>query len=120
MLSQVGPGGFFGEVTLFDNGERTANAIATEQTEVIILRQEIMVDFLQKHPNAALHIIQVLTKRLRDTTVLVTNRQGNAYDMLQEKLTFSQFVADRAVNLVGSWRYLTVLISIILTWMLLN
>src|SRR5260221_6965003 len=56
VLNQVGSGGFFGEVSLFDNGPRTANAIATETTEILILRQEVMVNFLRRHPDGAIHV----------------------------------------------------------------
>ncbi len=68
VLSHVTKGGFFGEVTLFDNGTRSTNARATQPTQIIILTQDVMVGFLQRHPDTAIQIINVLSRRLRDTT----------------------------------------------------
>src|SRR5258707_1190500 len=85
LLSPVKAGGFFGEVSLFDGGERTANAIATETTQVVILRQDVMVAFLYKNPKAAIHVINVLSRRLRDNTLLLaTNKDRKAFDVLEE------------------------------------
>jgi len=121
VLSQVSAGGFFGEVSLFDNGERTTNAIAVEPTEVVILRQEVMVDYLRKHPDAAIHVIAVLSKRLRDNvTLLSTSEDRRAYEVFQEKATVLERVADRAAAVVGSWPYLTFLVIGILAWMVVN
>ena len=120
VLSVVKTGGFFGEVSLFDNSVRTANAIATELTEVWILRQEVMVNFLRRQPDAAIHIINILSKRLRDTNALISSRDRNAYDLLQEKRALWERVADRTAKLVGSWRYLSVLIVFMILWIILN
>jgi CRP/FNR family cyclic AMP-dependent transcriptional regulator len=122
VLNQVGAGGFFGEVTLFDSGKRTANAIATETTEILVLRQNVMVSFLQRHPDAAIHVINVLSQRLRDNTALLTtNKNRMAYDVLKEKRqNIWDRVADTASTTVGSWRYLSVLIGLIVVWIILN
>jgi uncharacterized membrane protein len=121
VLSRVTQGGFFGEITLFDSSERTANAIATETSHVLVLRQKVMVEFLLKHPEAAIHVINVLSKRLRDTTdLLVTNKNRQAYDIFQEQRNIWDRIADRASHLVGSWRYLSFLITIVIAWVILN
>ncbi len=116
VLSVVGSGGFFGEVTLFDGGPRTTNARATKHTRAIVLRQEVMIGFLRKYPDAAIHIISVLAKRLRDSTELITARGGNAFEMLRESSSVWDRVADRLSALVGSWGYLAVLIGLVLVW----
>jgi CRP/FNR family transcriptional regulator, cyclic AMP receptor protein len=121
VLSRVALGGFFGEVSLFDNTLRTANAIATERTEILILRQNVMVNFLRRHPDAALHVINILSKRLRDTTQLVVStKERNAYDMLEAKRKVWERIADHLANAVGSWMYLTALIGFIIFWIILN
>ena len=121
LLSQVKTGGFFGEVSLFDNGLRTANAIATETTQVVILRQAVMVEFLYKNPKTAIHVINVLSRRLRDNTILLaTNKDRQAYDVLQEQLSIFEKVAARAARLVGSWPYLTFIVTLIVLWVVLN
>jgi len=121
LLSPVKAGGFFGEVSLFDGGERTANAIATETTQVVILRQDVMVAFLYKNPKAAIHVINVLSRRLRDNTLLLaTNKDRKAFDVLEEQLSLFEKVATRAARMVGSWPYLTFIIGGVVLWVILN
>jgi len=122
VLSQVKAGGFFGEVSLFDKGERTANAMATEATEILILRQAVMVNFLRAHPDTAIHMINILSLRLRENTALITtNKDRNAFDMLQaQRSSIIDRIADRLSRVVGSWRYLLILMIVIVLWMVLN
>src|SRR5258708_16428537 len=122
VLSQIMAGGFFGEVSLFDNGSRTANAMATEKTEVLILRQNVIVEFLRKHPDSAIHVINVLSKRLRDNTALLSNTKNRqAYDVLQEKRhNLWDRIADKIAYTVGSWRYLSFLLCLIVAWIIFN
>jgi CRP-like cAMP-binding protein len=120
VLSQVGSGGFFGEITLFDSSPRTTNALATKPTRIMLLRREVMVTFLQKYPDASIHIINVLSRRLRDTTDLATSNGGNAFDMLQESSNVWERLADRLSALVGSWPYLAMLITLIVIWVVIS
>ena len=120
ILSQVSSGGFFGEVSIFANDKRTANAMATETTEVIIIRQKVLYDFLRKHPEAAIHMINILSKRLRDNTLLLMGKERKAYDVLEEQKTRWDHIADAASNIVGSWRYLLMLMILVAAWIGLN
>jgi uncharacterized membrane protein len=117
----VPAGGFFGEVTLFDQSTRTANAMATQHTRIVLLRQDVMIDFLRRHPESSIHVINVLTKRLRDTTQLITARESdNAFEMLEKSTNVWERLADRVSAVVGSWAYLGGLISIILVWVVIS
>src|SRR5262249_3358009 len=85
-LNTITPGGFFGEVSLFDGSPRSTNAIARQPTEVAALSREVMVDYLHKHPSAAINIITVLSKRLRDATSLIGHQEPNPYELLHQTL----------------------------------
>lgn len=119
-LSVVEAGGFFGEVTLFDGSPRTTNARATETTQLLILRREIISQFFLEHPQAAMHMINVLAQRLKQTTTLVAERPRDAVQMLESELSIWQKLASRAANLMGSWKYLTILLAFTSVWMFLN
>ena len=120
ILSQVSTGSFFGEVTLFDNSPRTTNALAIKPTHVLLLHSEVILDFLRKYPDAAIHVLTVLSRRLRDTTELATANAGSAFDMLQKTSNVWERLADRLSSVVGSWPYLATLIGLITLWVLLN
>jgi len=71
VLSFVGPGEVLGEITLLDGGPRTATCTALEDTRVFLLARKDFLPVLEHNPAAALHIIDVLCGRLRDTSRMV-------------------------------------------------
>ena len=67
ILSLLGPGSVFGELSLLDGKPRSANVVAIEETELLMLRR---VDFLQliyKTPQIATALLAELATRMRKT-----------------------------------------------------
>lgn len=64
-LNLLGPGDVFGEVALLDGCPRTAEAVATEPTELFVIRRRDFLDLLTQQPSIALAIIELLCKRVR-------------------------------------------------------
>lgn len=67
VVNTFGPGDFFGELALLDNGPRTASVIATEPTKCLILPRENFLGILRKDGEMAVDIMVELTKRFRTT-----------------------------------------------------
>lgn len=61
-------GDFFGEMALLTGEPRSACAEAMQRTEVLVLHRQAFHNYLMANPPAALHIIEVLSERLRYTT----------------------------------------------------
>jgi CRP/FNR family cyclic AMP-dependent transcriptional regulator len=61
-------GDFFGEMALLTGEPRSASAEAMQFTEVLVLERQVFRDYLLSNPEAALHIIEALSDRLRSTT----------------------------------------------------
>ena len=120
VLEHVDEGGFFGEVSLFDGSARTANAIATAPTEIWLLQHEVMTNFLRKYPDAAIHIITILSKRLRDANFLITAKYRDPFEILQEQSSRWDRLVDQVVRAVGSWPYLSTLGVLSLIWLFIN
>lgn len=119
-LAQVANGGFFGEVSLFDNSGRTTNARALSPVRVMILRRDVITQFFQDNPPAAIHMISVLSQRLRMTTALIAEKPQDAFEMLDKEQSVWEHIADRAAMTMGSWKYLSLVLPFIALWMLLN
>jgi CRP/FNR family cyclic AMP-dependent transcriptional regulator len=66
-LNQLGPGEYFGEVTL-DGGPRSASVMALEDCRCAVVKRSELTTFLEKHPELALHIVRKLARRVRDLT----------------------------------------------------
>lgn len=66
-LNQLGPGEYFGEVTL-DGGTRSASVMALEDCRCAVLRRTEIGGFMSEHPDFALHVIRKLAHRVRSLT----------------------------------------------------
>ena len=64
-LDQLGPGSFFGEIALIDQGPRTATVTATSPMRLIVLGPAQFRDVLYADPEMARQLLYAVTKRLR-------------------------------------------------------
>lgn len=60
--------GYFGENTLFDNNPSTERAIAVQDTLMLSLRREPLLELMRRNPDLSLKLINVLSRRLREAT----------------------------------------------------
>ncbi|MBO3745831.1 Crp/Fnr family transcriptional regulator [Streptosporangiaceae bacterium NEAU-GS5] len=67
LLSVLGPGEMFGELSLFDPRPRTASAIALTDVRLAGLGHDDLRPWLTGRPEVALHLLRALAQRLRRT-----------------------------------------------------
>ena len=65
-LNEIGPGDFFGEMSMIDGGERSAAVTATTDMELIVVDGRAFWPLLETVPGLAHSIMQVLTGRIRE------------------------------------------------------
>ena len=65
LLSVLGPGEMFGELSLFDPRPRTASAIAVTDSRLAAFAHANLRNWLTGRPDVALHLLQALAQRLR-------------------------------------------------------
>jgi CRP-like cAMP-binding protein len=65
LLNVIGPGDVFGEIDIVDGGDRTADAIAIEPTELLILHRRDFLTFLKHNPELGVRLMEVMCRRLR-------------------------------------------------------
>jgi CRP/FNR family cyclic AMP-dependent transcriptional regulator len=58
----------FGEIALLDGRDRSTDAVAVTDAEVLVLERREFVPFLKAHPEVALKLLEVLCERLRRTS----------------------------------------------------
>jgi len=66
-LNQIGPGEYFGDVTL-DGGPRSASVMALEPCRCAVLKSAELARFTCDHPEFALHLTRKLAHRVRALT----------------------------------------------------
>jgi CRP/FNR family cyclic AMP-dependent transcriptional regulator len=71
ILAILGPGDFFGELALLDGEPRSADAVAKEDTALLVLERDDFLAFLDKEPAVATKLLAALSRRLRRTDQLV-------------------------------------------------
>jgi CRP/FNR family transcriptional regulator/CRP/FNR family cyclic AMP-dependent transcriptional regulator len=64
-----GPGDVFGELALLDGRPRSAGAMVVERATVLTLHRDDFLWHLEKYPRMARSIIEILSARIRYTTI---------------------------------------------------
>src|SRR5215510_10277470 len=71
VLETAREGDFFGELSLLDNGPRTASVIVTKGVEALRVDRNDLDHLLRLHPEAALELLTAMGKRMRVTAELL-------------------------------------------------
>jgi uncharacterized membrane protein len=121
ILAELAQGDFFGEMSIIDGRQRSADAKVIEDAQFAILSREAFLSFVRSNPDVALEMLSALTDRLRRTDELLRSRVSRNVNEEQEaRLT----VADRAADLIaefgGSWKFIIVSIALIIIWIIFN
>jgi CRP/FNR family transcriptional regulator, cyclic AMP receptor protein len=121
ILAELAQGDFFGEMSLIDGRQRSADAKVIEDAQLAILSREAFLSFVRSNPDVALEMLSALTDRLRRTDELLRSRVSrNVNEEAKARFT----VADRAADLIaefgGSWKFIGVSIALIIFWIIFN
>jgi uncharacterized membrane protein len=121
ILAELAQGDFFGEMSIIDGRQRSADAKVIEDARLAILSREAFLMFVRSNPDVALEMLSALTDRLRRTDELLRSRVSrNANEEEEARLT----VADRAADLIaefgGSWKFIILSIALIIFWIIFN
>ena len=112
-LAFLGPGDLFGEIALLDGRGRTADAVATQATELFALRRADVLGLIAREPDVGIKIIEVLCQRLRAMSVQIEQSLTQKLDariaarLLQMAEDFGTMIAitqDQLARSVGATR----------------
>jgi CRP/FNR family transcriptional regulator len=73
LLSVLGPGEMFGELSLFDPRPRTSSASAVTDATVAALAHDALRGLLLERPDVSMHMLQALARRLRRANDVVAD-----------------------------------------------
>jgi CRP/FNR family transcriptional regulator, cyclic AMP receptor protein len=68
LLSIMGPGEVFGELSVLDGQPRSASIVALQASELASIERESLLELLKTSPRLAVGLIEVLAQRLRNLT----------------------------------------------------
>jgi CRP/FNR family transcriptional regulator, cyclic AMP receptor protein len=73
ILSILGPGDFFGEMSLLDGLPRSATVVALDESELFIIHRRDFLNLLENTPQVGASLLRELTHRLRKADEQIEN-----------------------------------------------
>jgi uncharacterized membrane protein len=121
VLETAREGNFFGELSLLDNGARTASVVATKDVEALKVDRNDLDHLLRLHPEAALDLLTAMGKRMRVTAELLRHTASrNVNEVVEDKRTLVQKSADWIAEFSGSIAFLAIHIVLFFVWIIMN
>ena len=121
VLHEVGPGDFFGELSMLTNEPRTARVRAVENLTTLVLERDEFFAFLRTHTHAAIDVMVELGGRLHENDLILRRMVSrNVNEVEEERLTFGQRIADKVADTIGSWPFIITQSIILVVWITLN
>src|SRR5215213_1941793 len=121
LLAELAQGDFFGEMSIIDGRQRSADARVIEDARLAILSRDAFLSFVRTNPDVALEMLSALTDRLRRTDELLRSRVSrNVNEEQKARLTLADRSADLIAEFGGSWKFIGVSIALIIFWIIFN
>ena len=114
-------GDFFGELSMLDNGTRTASVLATQDTQTLRLDRADLEKFLRLRPQAAMDLLAAVTRRHRKTVERLRHTATRNVNVeTEDKRTVVQKSADWIAEFAGSIPFLLIHVAVFVFWLVVN
>jgi CRP/FNR family transcriptional regulator, cyclic AMP receptor protein len=121
VLAELAQGDFFGEMSLIDGKQRSADAHVIEDAQLAVLSRDNFLRYINTHPGVALEMLSAVFQRLRHTDRMLQQRVSRNVNEEQEKrMTLADRAADLLAEFGGSWKFIGVSLFLIVFWIGLN
>jgi uncharacterized membrane protein len=121
VLEIASRGDFFGELSMLDEGTRSASVIATQKTQALRLDHDDFEKFLSLRPHAAMDIITAMSRRHRETVERLRHTATrNVNEEHQDQRTLVQKSADWIAAFAGSIPFLLIHVALFAFWLVVN
>lgn len=121
VLETARTGDFFGEISLLDQGPRTASAVALTDVRALLVDHGDLAEFFRLRPEAALDMLAATGRRLRESgRRLRHTATRNVNDVEVDNRTIVMKAADWIAEFSGSMPFLFLHIIFFAIWIALN
>lgn len=120
IVDEPAHGAFFGFASMLEETPHMTTAVAIEETQCLEVSRQDIATLLQRKPLAGMNMLAVLGKQFHASQQLVRVRaMRNANEIIEEKATWAEELADSVVRLGGSWAFIVVfaIVSSVYVWL---
>lgn len=111
-------GAMFGELSLLDEGPRTATAQVIEDAELLVLDRGDLQKFIRQKPDAALDMMTMMGRRMRESTARLHRMSArNVNEEVQKDVSAFQRFCDWIAAFSGSIEFLLIHIVLFGLWL---
>ena len=121
VLEECGEGAFFGEVSMFGSGRRTASGLVVRDLLALELDKQHLLEFLEFCPEASLNIMSLMATRLSTSgDRLRQTVTRNPAEVIEANSTGFERIADQIAVFSGSPSFLVVHTVVYGGWIAVN
>jgi CRP/FNR family cyclic AMP-dependent transcriptional regulator len=107
VVDEPAHGEFFGFASMLEQTQHQTNAVAIEETECLEVSRHDIETLLKRKPLAGMNMLAVLGRQFHSSQQLVRIRaMRNANEVIEEKATWGEQIADDVARLGGSWSFI--------------
>jgi CRP/FNR family transcriptional regulator, cyclic AMP receptor protein len=121
VVDEPGHGEFFGFASMLEQTPHQTTAIALEESQCLEVDRHDIAVLLERKPMAGMDMLTVLGKQFHASQQLVRVRANrNPNEVIEEKATFGQRIADRVAGFGGSWTFIIIFLSVLMIYSAVN
>jgi CRP/FNR family cyclic AMP-dependent transcriptional regulator len=121
VVDEPAHGEFFGFASMLEQTPHQTSATAIEPSQCLEVSRDDIEELLRRKPLAGMPMLTVLGKQFHSSQQLVRVRaMRNANEIIEEKETFGERIADAVARLGGSWTFIIVFGLVLCTYTTTN
>jgi len=121
VVDEPSQGEFFGFASMLEETAHQSGAIALQETVCIEVDRHDIAILLQRKPMAGMDMLAVLGRQFHSSQKLVRVRAArNPNEVIEEKETFGERVADHVASFGGSWTFIGSFALVLIAYASLN
>ena len=121
IIDEAGNGEFFGFASMIEQTPHQTSAIALDETTCLEVTRDDIQALLMRKPHAGMDLLTVLGRQFHASQGLVRVRANrNPNEVIEEKETLGERVADAVAGFGGSWTFITIFAVAMTTYALVN
>ena len=117
VVDEPAPNDFFGFASMLDQTPHQTQAHALEESVCLEVSRDDIATLLQRKPHAGMDLLTTLGRQFHAAQNLVRSRASrNPNEVIEEKTTFGERVADSVARFGGSWTFIIIFAMVLVSY----